>query len=30
MSTANKVNLDFKEALPVLKDGMANSIEGIF
>jgi hypothetical protein len=30
MSTANKVNLDFDEALPVLEDGMANVIAGIF
>jgi len=30
MSTANKVNLDFEEALPVLQEGMANSLAGIF
>lgn len=30
MSTANKVNLDFKDALPILEEGLANSIAGIF
>ena len=30
MSTANKVNLDFKDAVPVLENGLANSISGIF
>lgn len=30
MSIANKVNLDFKEALPLLEDGLANAIAGIF
>ena len=30
MSTANKVNLDFKDALPLLEDGLVNSIAGIF
>ncbi len=30
MSTANKVNLNFKDALPLLEDGLANSISGIF
>lgn len=30
MSTANKVNLDFKDALPLLETGLANSIAGIF
>ena len=30
MSTANKVNLDFKDALPLLETGLANSIVGIF
>ena len=30
MSTANKVNLDFKDAVPMLEDGLANSITGIF
>jgi len=30
MSTANKVNLDFKDALPLLEEGLANSIAGIF
>lgn len=30
LSTAEKVNLDFNDALPVLKNGLANSIAGIF
>lgn len=30
ISTANKVNLDFEEAKPVLIDGLTNSISGIF
>lgn len=30
MSTANKANLDFKDAQPILEEGLANSIAGIF
>lgn len=30
MSTANKVNLKFEDALPILEEGLANSIVGIF
>lgn len=30
MSTANKVNLDFKDALPLLEEGLSNSIAGVF
>ena len=30
LSTAEKVNLDFNDALPVLEAGLANSIAGIF
>jgi len=30
LSTAEKVNLDFNEALPMLKHGLVNSIAGIF
>lgn len=30
LSTAEKVNLDFNDALPMLKNGLANSIAGIF
>ena len=30
MSTANKVNLKFNDALPLLEEGLANSIAGIF
>ena len=30
MSTANKANLSFKDAQPVLEEGLANSIAGIF
>ena len=30
LSTAEKVNLDFNDALPLLKNGLANSIAGIF
>lgn len=30
MSTANKVNLKFKDALPLLEDGLSSSIAGIF
>ena len=30
MSTANKVNLKFEEALPILEEGLANSIAGVF
>ena len=30
MSTANKVNLKFKDALPLLEEGLSNSIAGIF
>ncbi len=29
-STANKVNLDFEEALPELKKGLITSISGLF
>lgn len=30
LSTAEKVNLDFNDALPLLKNGLANSIAGMF
>jgi hypothetical protein len=30
LSTANKMNLELAEALPVLKDGISTSISGIF
>ncbi len=30
MSMANKANLDFKDAQPILEEGLANSIAGIF
>ena len=30
VSTANKVNLDFKEALPALQEGLITSISGLF
>ena len=30
LSTANKVNLDFKEAMPILESGLSSSISGLF
>ena len=30
MSTANKANLKFKDALPALEDGLSKSIVGMF
>ncbi len=30
VSTANKANLKFEEALPVLEDGLTRSISGMF
>jgi hypothetical protein len=30
LSTANKVNLDFKEAMPILELGLSSSISGLF